>query len=1548
MINDNDGSIVNNSNDNIEFQILDWRFHEQEIDDIEKGEFPESEKQYVIDLYGRTIDNKTVYASVIDYTPFFYVEIPSGWKNNLIDTFINILKRQVYYKMKNSLKEYTCVKRCKFRGFTNYKKFQFIRLIFKNYDGFRSYERILRKPIYDKRLGKSPKKYKLYESNIEPFFRCMHIRDINACGWVSISNDKYINIQDAPTICNYNIETQWSNLNKVEKTLISPIVIAAFDIECTSGDGSFPQAERASDKVIQIGTTFSRYGETECFYKHIITLGSCDAIPGADVESYRNEKDVLIAWTKMLRKMDPDVITGYNIFGFDYKYLHNRSKKLGCYHQFSKLCRTESGLTRFVEKELKSAALGDNILYYYDMKGRVQIDLMKVIQKDYKLESYKLDSVAAYFIRENIISIDIQENTYDDSVSEELDDYVSVIHTKSTYGLKGNQYISIYYDDGLSDNKYNDGKKYFILNLTSTTITISGKLDGEEMDVTRYRSYWCQAKDDVSPQEIFKLQEKSSKDRAKIARYCLQDCILCNRLVAKLQVITNNVGMANVCNVPLSYLFLRGQGVKIFSLVSKKCRTENHLLPVIKKPYKPPEDAPPKPMTKLEEEMKKMGFNMDPDEEDDNDGYEGATVFPPDVGVHFEPVPVLDYASLYPRSMIHRNLSHEYLVDDDAYDNIPGYIYRNVTYINKASQPMVCRYAQKEDGSHGIIPMILQDLLDARSRTKKEMAKETDPFKKSVLDGLQLAYKITANSLYGQIGAKTSPIFLKEIAASTTATGREMLTLAKEFNETIFLLLTNLVLDKKFKTYRKKFNELFDGKILDFDISDDYKKLLTDAPDLIVSVKDERFIDKKLGHTCRKDFVDYFKKEIKEILGDYRIKPKVIYGDSVVGNTPLIVKENGYINITTIDNLHSDKKWEEYGVGKRAYETNDLEIWTETGWTKVNRIIKHITNKKIYRVLTHTGCVDVTEDHSLVDSNNNKIAPRDCVTGTTLLQSYPTIDKVNSSMTEDEAWVMGFFMADGNCGSYNSKWGVKHSWAINNNNMIYLNEAKEKLEKVEGFKFKILDTLKSSGVYKLVPNCEKIKLICEKYRKLLYFNNGKSKEKIVPVTILQNNVKIQEAFWKGYYMGNGDKDNNGYTRCECKNQVTAQTLYMLLKNIGYNVSINARKDKQNIFRLTGTKLKNRKVLNAIKKLEDMSSYYYADSNEITVYDLETENHHFQAGVGNIIVHNTDSVFINFYMYDPVTNEVKTDQEALEKGIKLGILCGLVINKFMPYPHDLEYEKTFWPFCILTKKRYVGNLYEENPNKYDQKSMGIVLKRRDNAKIVKIVCGGIVRSILRDKSSKKAVEFTKDSLYNILCEKYPIDKFIITKTLRSDYKDRTRQTHAVLADRMAERDPGNKPQSNDRIPYAFITVKKETKLQGDRVEHPDYIASNNLKLDYLFYITNQIMKPSVQFLALLVKKPEQIFNEFIVMEDNRRKGKRPVGYYMDNDDGNMNGIKIDDDIDDFDVSIKTTKNKSKENTSKSKSKSKSKSVEKDPDSLDFVEYDADNGGFIVNI
>jgi DNA polymerase elongation subunit (family B) len=154
-----------------------------------------------------------------------------------------------------------------------------------------------------------------------------------------------------------------------------------------------------------------------------------------------------------------------------------------------------------------------------------------------------------------------------------------------------------------------------------------------------------------------------------------------------------------------------------------------------------------------------------------------------------------------------------------------------------------------------------------------------------------------------------------------------------------------------------------------------------------------------------------------------------------------------------------------------------------------------------------------------------------------------------------------------------------------------------------------------------------------------------------------------------------------------------------------------------------------------------------------------------------------------------------------------------------------------PFCLLSKKRYVGMLYETDPNKGKRKEMGIVLKRRDNAPIVKDIYGGIIDILMKKQNIKEAIDFLKSCLQNIVEEKYPMDKLIITKSLRSGYKNPNAIAHKVLADRITARDPGNKPSSGDRIPFVYIHSQNKNALQGEKIETPSFIREHNLKIDY---------------------------------------------------------------------------------------------------------------------
>lgn len=163
------------------------------------------------------------------------------------------------------------------------------------------------------------------------------------------------------------------------------------------------------------------------------------------------------------------------------------------------------------------------------------------------------------------------------------------------------------------------------------------------------------------------------------------------------------------------------------------------------------------------------------------------------------------------------------------------------------------------------------------------------------------------------------------------------------------------------------------------------------------------------------------------------------------------------------------------------------------------------------------------------------------------------------------------------------------------------------------------------------------------------------------------------------------------------------------------------------------------------------------------------------------------------------------------------------------------------------------LYEYDPNKGKRKEMGIVLKRRDNAPIVKDVYGGIVDILMKEQNLDAAINFLNECLKNIVEEKYPIEKLIISKQLNSFYKNPNSIAHKVLADRIGERDQGNKPSPGDRIPFVYIHNSNKKALQGDKIESPSYVIENKIKIDYAFYITNQILKPVGQLLGLVLEK-----------------------------------------------------------------------------------------------
>ena len=1661
---------LTNENNSIIFQIIDWiqynkKFDTENIessndsdsnDELEKELYgTESDKidTYKIRLYGRTEDNKSIVVNVNNYTPFFYIKVNNDWTDSKIRILITHIKSKISNpKIINGFKSFDILMRKDLYGFTGYKDFKFVKLVFLNMYSYKAFENYIAKnKIFNNSLSKNEIKLQLYESNIEPFIRCMHIRKLNACGWVKIS--KYESYDSTYSHCSLSIQTDWTNLEPYNSTSIQKFVIASWDIECMSWSGDFPQAIHPEDKnnfnimmtelikkvrknndkfkyineetikneillnpksypeynnyefkhtgdpIIQIGNTTSYYGESEPYAKTIITLGGCEKVKGledVEIKSFKYEKNVILAWAKLIRKTDPDIITGWNINGFDFQYLYDRAIYLKILGEFSEISRVRGEKAKFKEKMLSSSALGDNILKYFDMEGRIIIDMMKERQRESKLDSYKLDFVASTYIKEKML------------ICEIINDNKFIIYTSGIYGIKLLDYINITWDDGLNENKHDskykiielekvesdeitqliksiesyekysdyifkkpktlyklvlDGKipeeifeieegnesmwknvlrkdtetkskiyfqidgytenKEFIKNNTSSQSWIDINYDESIIPIRGNKIFWAQAKDDISPKELFRLYKGSDTDRGIIAKYCVMDCVLVTKLMEKLKVLNNNIGMANVCGVPLNYIFMRGQGVKIFSLVSKKCRELGFLIP-----KKTPDDNKKNKNHNMTNSnyanSKKIDSDSESDSEEEKVGYEGATVFEPIKGIHYEPIPVLDYASLYPSSMIYMNISHECYINNHAYDNLQEYEYKETVYNNSDETTTTCRFAKKKDGTKGVLCQILEELLKKRKETKKIMGQaeiEGNYFLVAIYDGLQLAYKITANSLYGQVGAPTSPIYMKELAASTTSTGRKMLELARDFIEGTFGEIINLCINDKEKYY-------------------EFMK------DLFKDVPLYKFIEPKVNRQNMLNYIDYFYARTNELLNsNYKVKPQVIYGDSVTADTPiLLLNSSGNIEIKTIEEIGII--WKDYQqfkcddeslTDKQQDDMINYKVWTDKGWSNIKRVIRHKTNKKIYEILTHTGIVKVTSDHSLLDINGNQIKPSECKVRTELLhKTLEIINREETIMNLNKAYIYGFFFGNGSCDDLldSDKSKVKYNWNLNNYIPDLNNKLMEKLYDIYPNENFIIS--KIYGINEIVPSSTNIKKFVEEYKNKFY---DKNKLKIIPIEILNGSYAEKESFLNGYYdadYSNKLKMKKNYFSIDIKGQVSALNVYYLVLSLGYNVSIN--KDKSEIFIIKYTKKNDRKNPNAILKINNLG--YVEDY----VYDLETDVGHFHAGVGSLIVKNTDSVFFSPKIYNITAKQIMTNKACLRVSIELGILAGEVIGKILPEPEDLEYEKTFWPFIILTKKRYTGNLYETDFESYKQKSMGIVLKRRDNAKIVKIVVGGIVDYILNGKfgdtnianRNKGAIIYTKTLLKHILQGNYQIDKYIITKTLRANYKgikktdDDKGETgqkgswnwedvncslaHVSLCQRMAKRNPGNKPESNDRIPYVYIIPKGNVKLQAERIEDPKFVIEQKIELDYQFYITNQIMKPSIQFLEHIVAHPEKIFENYINKEINRRKKTDPVNnyisnYYIANNNSNSNNnSNLNNNLEDIESNnLKDTKN-----------------------------------------
>jgi len=468
--------------------------------------------------------------------------------------------------------------------------------------------------------------------------------------WIGAPAGKYKLIPARERHSNCQIEAQIhfkdliAHASEGEYSKIAPLRILSFDIECAGRKGIFPKAE--IDPVIQIANAVTRYGEEKPFVRNVFCMDTVSPIAATQIFCFHDEKDMLMKWRDFLEEVDPDVIIGYNTSNFDFPYLLDRARHLKV-NRFPYWSRIKNKASKHDVSKFSSKQLGSRDTKTTNINGRIQLDLLQLIQRDYHLRSYTLNAVCAHFLNEQ--------------------------------------------------------------------------------------------KEDVHHSMITELYHGDSNSRRRLAVYCLKDAFLPQRLLDKLMCLVNYTEMARVTGVPFNFLLSRGQQIRFLSQLFRKALEHGLLIPDL------------------------------PNQSGGDEQYEGATVIEPKRGYYQSPVATLDFASLYPSIMQAHNLCYTTLLNKETVEKLN--MKKDEDYIQTPHGDLFCTAKVRK----GLLSQILEELLSARKRAKKDLAIEKDPFKKAVLNGRQLALKISANSVYGLTGATTGKLPCLAIARSTTSFGREMI-----------------------------------------------------------------------------------------------------------------------------------------------------------------------------------------------------------------------------------------------------------------------------------------------------------------------------------------------------------------------------------------------------------------------------------------------------------------------------------------------------------------------------------------------------------------------------------------------------------------------------------------------------------------------------------------------------------------------------------------------------------------------------------------------------
>ncbi len=853
-----------------------------------------------------------------------------------------------------------------------------------------------------------------------------------------------------------------------------------------------------------------------------------------------------------------------------------------------------------------------------------------------------------------------------------------------------------------------------------------------------------------------------NNDLKKIVEYSITDAKVTYELFEKLKPIIFEI--AKLANLPL----YEATRASYSSLV------ENYLINRAKEFN---ETIPPRPSGSDIMARRMISFT-------------GGYVHEPSPGI-YEDIAVVDFRSLYPTIIVSYNIGPETINGKGIKVEVNG------------------RVHEFRQDKKGFIPQVVKDLVEKRAAIKKMLKKEKNP----LLEARSYAIKTITNAIYGYLSYPRSRWYCFDCAESITALGR------KHIKQVISEALKNgfgVIYGDSLPYDRRIFIQEPSGDIKLIKIGElrgENLKTLSFKDDKLIFLPIVRAIKHRYkGHlleittTHGKTVVTpqhsvYSEQDNKIVLVDAK---NLKVGDKLISLTNPRFKEK-YKEGFVFDVLNSDFK--EYNDKIRVYEDNLRFKAGERG------ICPYC--KKEYLLYSHVSLKH--QDRKLTIKEGLKTEYKWIGGEKSFTERVPRF----WSLTEDLAWVLGFYCAEGSISE-----GKKNIISFGNQNIRYIKKVKSYFDKILKTNLKIIKNFdkrnKKFMYYYRIQRMPLVPII--KY----FFNLGKGAEnKRVPWFIYNSEAKIKKAFIKGYLDGKRYKTN--FIQFTTKSKDLAIGVQLLLKSMNNKIEhiywkYRTDKPKINQLRLQSAKKDNQREnyclteIKSIKEIKPTSEF---------VYDIEVKGaHNFVDAEGLILVHNTDSAFLT------LKNKTKKELLAFLKDI----------NDKLPGIMELELER----FCKRglfvrgkgekgIKKRYA--LLDENDKLIIK---GFEFVRGDWSQISKETQYKVFNALLRDNDREKAINIVRKTIDDLKKNKIPLKKLIITTQLTRNVNEyKSIGPHVAVAKRLISK--GWDITAGTMISY-IITQGKG--LMREKARTPDEVIKENLTPDADYYIHHQII-PAVE-------------------------------------------------------------------------------------------------------